>query len=79
MIEISCDLCGCKNFTLVSEECVGTYGICVRCKNPIEFNKPKSPDAHKDWKLAQQGLVNPVKNPRYDQVYKDGMKWLDKS
>lgn len=28
--------------------------------------------------LIQNSLVNPIKNPRYDEIYEDGVAWLDK-
>ena len=32
---------------------------------------------HQQRKLDTPKLINPVANPRYDDVYKEGVAWLD--
>ena len=32
---------------------------------------------HKNKRKKGSKLINPVKNPRYDDVYHEGMAWLD--
>ena len=32
---------------------------------------------HKNRQQQKRKLINPVKNPRYDDVYYEGIAWLD--
>lgn len=50
-----------------------------------EFNKDKFSEGMKELRKEFQkkklnnkkNLINPIKNPRYDDIYYEGLKWLN--
>ena len=41
------------------------------------LTKVSAADLAQAWKAEKQKLVNPCSNPRYDDVYMQGIRWLD--
>jgi len=55
-----------------SQECTCceiTWEPCDRCVKLVDLRKKFT---------TTEKLINPVKNPRYDDVYFEGLDWLDK-
>ena len=44
---------------------------------PIPADEAALRDLHKQRKSDATKLINPVPNPRYDEVYHDGVTWLE--
>lgn len=75
------------DFSLVVEEPINTSidtpdlrfeSLSVKKKKKFKEQMRCLQEKQKDKAAKKSKLINPVSNPRYDQVYEDGIAWLDK-
>ena len=52
-------------------------GLSIKKKRNFEKRMCELRERHKNRQRKEHKLINPVKNPRYDDVYFEGIAWLD--